>query len=290
MKKFLSCEYQLAEFRLLERGDYMLGFLNYEFMRRALVAAVAVSIMIPMVGVVLVLKRLSSTGEALSHTSLAGVIIGLIAGISPILSAMLVSLAASLLIEYVRRAFPRYAEISTNVVLSAGIGLAAVLSGFVGKASSLNSYLFGSLVSVSRSEIWLVIGLGVFVTALCLGMYKELLSVTLDEEAARLSGVPVRLVNTAFTVLTAIAVSAAARIVGALMVSSLIVLPVACAILVAKSYKMTLSISIAFAMFFSVAGLILSYHLDLQSGGTIVLLGVVTLFIMIPLKRKALKN
>ncbi len=260
---------------------------QYEFMRRAFFVAVIIAVIAPCIGTSIVLKRLSAIGDAASHSALAGIAFGLVMGINPILGAVLFSVFAVLGIEALRKAFGKYSEIATVVVMSAGIGLTAVLSGFITSGSSnLNSFLFGSIVAISDFEMYLTIGLGIAVIIVSALLYKELFFVTFDEEAARLSGVPVNGINTVIMLLTAVTVSVASRIVGALMISSLLVIPVAAAMMVAKSYKQTVWLSIGFAEIFTVAGLFISYYMDLRPGGTIVLLGVIFLICVMILTRK----
>lgn len=259
----------------------MLEILQYEFMRRALLAGLLLAIIIPLVGTVVVFKRLSMIGDALSHTSLAGVAAGLLLGINPVVGAIAVSIIAALSIEVIRKKLPRYSELSIAIVTSAGIGLAGVLSGFVSNSANFNSFLFGSIVAISDFEQLLVIIVSAVVMIGFLLLYKELFYIALDEASARLAGVPVKLVNFIFTLLTAITVSVAARTVGALVVSSLMVVPTACAMQLARSYRQTISISVLFAVGFTISGLFLSYYADLRPGGTIVLIGVITLIIII---------
>lgn len=264
----------------------MPGIFTYAFMQKAFLTAVCISVIAPCIGLVIVLKRLSNMGDATSHTALAGIAFGLAFGLNPILGAILFSLAAVLSIEGFRKAFGKYAEISTTVVMSAGVGLTALFSGFIsGAGANLNSFLFGSIVAVSDFELMLTVGLSLVVLIVSLLLYKELFYISFDEEGARLSGMPVGAVNFIFMVLTAVTVSVASRTVGALMISSLMVIPVACAMAVAKSYKHALVAAIGFALFFTVAGLFLAYYLNLKPGGTIVLTGVVTLIVLLLIKR-----
>lgn len=215
------------------------------------------------------------------HSALAGIAFGLLLGINPILGAVMFSIFAVIGIEVFRKSFGKYSEIATVVVMSAGIGLTAVLSGFITNGSTnINSFLFGSIVAITDFELYLTIGLGIAVIITSILLYKELFFVTFDEEAAKLAGVPVGGINLVLMLLTAVTVSVASRIVGALMISSLLVIPVAAAMMIAKSYKQTIWWSIAFAEFFTVAGLFISYYLDLRPGGTIVLLGVVFLIVI----------
>ena len=263
-----------------------LNIFAYDFMIRAFAVAVLISVMMPMIGNIVVLRRLSSVGDALSHSGLAGVALGLCFGMSPVGAAVLFSVLSALLIEGLRRAFPRYGEIAPAVVLSLGVGVAAVASGFVKKSSDFNSFLFGSIVAVSNGEIIGVAVLGVVVVLMSLLLYRELFYVSFDEEGARIVGVPVRLVNFLFTIMTAVTVAVASRTVGALVVSSMLVLPVACSMQYAKSYRQNLWLSVVFAIVFTVIGLFVSYYADLKPGGTIVLLGVAMLLVSLCVKRK----
>jgi zinc transport system permease protein len=163
-----------------------------------------------------------------------------------------------------------------------------VLSGFVRNAANFNSFLFGSIVAISDFEMYLVGFVSLGVMAVFLLLYKELFFVALDERAARIAGVPVGAVNFIFTILTAVTVAVAARTVGALIVSSMMVVPVACAMQFGKSYRHTVILSVCFAVFFTLAGLTLAYYAHLKPGGTIVLAGVFCLaLIMIGQKIRA---
>lgn len=253
----------------------------YDFMRKAFIAGILLAIIIPCIGVVIVLKRLSMIGDALAHTSLAGVAAGLLLGINPVVGAIVTSIVSALGIEAIRKKMPKYAELSIAVTMSAGVGLAGVLSGLVPGTSNFTGFLFGSIVSIGGFELGLVSATSLAVIVVLLLLHKELFMVAFDECTARLFGVRVGLVNTIFTILTAITVSIAARTVGALVVSSLMVIPVACAMRVAKSYKQTAGFSILFALFFTVAGLFVSFYLGLRPGATIVLVGCVTLVVLL---------
>lgn len=260
---------------------------SYGFMLRAFLTAGIIAIIAPCIGVPIVLKRLSAIGDAASHSALSGIAFGLVFNINPILGAVLFSLFAVLGIEALRKSFGKYSEIATVVVMSAGIGLTAVLSGFIMNGSSnLNSFLFGSIVAISDFEMYLTIVLGIAVIIVSALLYKELFFITFDEEAARLSGVKTGAVNFVLMTLTAVTVSVASRVVGALMISSLLVIPVAAAMMIAKSYKQTMWISILLAEVFTIGGLFISYYLDLRPGGTIVLLGVICLICVMALTAK----
>lgn len=270
----------------------MLEIFSYDFMVRAFIAAICISVIAPCIGQVIVLKRLSAIGDATSHSALAGIAAGLAFGFNPILGAVIFSVFAVFMVEGFRKAFGRYADIAPIVVLSAGVGLTAVFSGFIrNSGANLNSYLFGSIVAVSEGEMYMTAALSVVVLAVTVILYRELFYIAFDEESAQLSKVAVRRVNFVFMIITAVTVSIASRIVGALMVSSLMVIPVAAAMTVAKSYKQTMIFSVLFALFFTITGLFLSFYVkfdigELKPGGTIVLTGVIVLTALLFCKRK----
>lgn len=253
---------------------------SYEFMQKAFIVAFCISIITPLIGGVIVLKGLSNMGEALSHTALAGIGLGLIIGINPIVGAICFALAAALLIEGISRLLTGFSEIATTVVLALGIGLASIFSGFIKNASTLNSYMFGSIVATTNLEVILTICLSLLVVVVYIINYKSLFQIAFDSENARLSGVKVKTVSFLFMLLTAITVALSCKTVGALIVSSLMVIPVACSMRVSKSYLSGVFISIGFAAAFTFSGLITSYYFDIKPGGTIVLIGVAVLIIL----------
>ncbi len=257
---------------------------QYDFMRKAFIVGILLAVIIPCIGIIVVLKRLSMIGDALSHSSLAGVAAGLVMGINPVLGAVAACVAAALGIEAIRKKIPKFSEMSIAIIMSAGIGLAGVLSGFVKNAANFNSFLFGSIVAISDFELILVVVISCAVLLAFLLLYKELFYVAFDERAARLAGVPVKVINFIFTILTAITVSVAARTVGALIVSSMMVVPVACAMQFGKSYRQTVLYSVGFAVGFTLVGLFVSYYARLRPGATIVLAGVACLLLILFIK------
>ncbi|MDO4569101.1 MAG: metal ABC transporter permease [Planctomycetia bacterium] len=266
---------------------------QYDFIQRAFLVGTFLAIVLPCIGITIVLKRLSMMGETLAHTSLAGVTFGLIMGFNPTLCATIYCAVAALGIEILRKRFPQFAEMAIAVILSAGIGLTAILSSFVKSASNFQSFLFGSIVAVSDFELGLIIGVSALVLASSLLLYKELFYVAFDETAARMAGVPVGLVNFIFTILTAVTVSVAARTVGALIVSSLLVIPVAAAMQLGKSYRGTLIVAVLFSVFTMNAGLYISCLTNTKPGGAVVMLeiGLLLLFMFWnALKRRSRKK
>ncbi len=261
--------------------------LQYVFMQRSLLVGLMLGIVIPLVGVTVVLKRLSMIGDALSHTSLAGVAGGLIGGISPVAGAVVACLAGALCIEGIRRRFRDQSELAVAIVMATGIGLAGVLSGFVPNASSFNSFMFGSILTVSREETVTIVVVSAIAVAFCLLARRELFLMSFDERHARTVGVPVGLANVAFVIVVALVVAVAARTVGSLIVSSMMVVPVACALQLARSWKQTCILASGIGLLTTLGGLVISFYVGLKPGGTIVLLAVVVLLLIFAAKAVA---
>lgn len=261
---------------------------QYDFMRKAFIVGILLAIIIPCIGLIVVLRRLSMTGDALSHMSLAGVAVGLIIGINPVLGASIACIIAAFGIEFIRKRFKKYSEMAIAIIMSSGVGLAGVLSGFVGNNANFNSFLFGSIVAITNFELAMVVIISAVVISVFLLLYKELMYMAFDETSAKMAGVPVKRINIIFTILTALTVSIASRTVGALIISSLMVIPTACGMQYGKSYKQTLIYSIIFALAFTVIGLTVSYYQGLKPGGTIVLTGVIFLIITLAVKGRSL--
>ena len=262
----------------------MLEMFQYDFMQRAFIAGVVLGLAIPLVGVTVVLKRLSMIGDALGHASLAGVAAGLVGGINPVAGAATACVLASLCIEGIRRRLESRADLAVAVVMAAGIGLAGVLSGFVPNSSTFSSFLFGSIVTVDDVELYTVIGIGIAVVLFCVLGARELFWVALDERAARLAGVRVSAVNAVFVLVCALTVSIASRTVGSLIVSSMMTVPVACALAVARSWRQTAVVASAVGVVSAAAGLFISYEWGLKPGGTIVLTEVAVLLVCLALR------
>ncbi|MDO5713912.1 MAG: metal ABC transporter permease [Tissierellia bacterium] len=263
----------------------MISLFQYSYMIRAMIVGLCLSIIIPSIGIVVVNKRVSMIGDALSHVSLAGVMLGLILGINPILGAIGICLFASLGMEFINKRFPGYEEVSTAIIMSGGIGVASILSGFVKGSANIESFLFGSIVAITDFE-WLMILIVSFLVFLFLSfLYKDLLYISFDSISADLSGVKVDQVNRLFMILTAITIAISARTVGVLIISSLMVLPVSCALRFGLGYFQTTLLSVGFGFLFTELGLVIAFYLGLKPGGTIVLLGVFTLVILLLFKK-----
>lgn len=262
----------------------MLEMFTYGFMQRAFLAGIMVAIICPAIGIFLVLRRMSMIGDTLSHVALAGVAGGILMGIYPIYSALGFSIVAALAIEKLRKQYEQYAELSIAIMLSLGIGLATILISLGNSNSAIFSYLFGSIGLVSSQDIGIVFMLGLFILLSVVILYRALFYMAFDEEAARLAGVPVKHINLYFTVLVAMTIAVSMRIVGVLLVSSLMVVPVATSLQISKSFKQTLLYSILFGVVSVLVGLSTSFYADLAPGGTIVITSVIVLFAVLIIK------
>lgn len=264
----------------------MVEMLSLSFMQRAIAVGLVVAVICPAIGLILVLRRLSQFGDTLAHVSLAGVAAGLVTRTYPIVTGLVFTVAASLGIDALRKAYSKYSELSVAIMLSASLGLAVVLLSLAqGGGAEVMGYLFGSIMTVTAQDLYLIAGLGIGVLVILLLLYKEMLSLAFDEEMARISGLPVGLVNTIFIVLTAVTVTMTMRVVGVLLVSSLMVVPVATSLQLAQSFRGALVWAIVAGVLSVLAGLILSFYLNLMPGGTVVLAAVAILLTVLGVKR-----
>lgn len=262
-----------------------MSIFSFAFMQRAFLAGVITAVLAAAMGVFIVLRRMSLVGDSLAHASLAGVAAGMLLGFYPFYGALLFAAGAALVIEFIRGSFQRYAEVALAVVMSGGMALAVIMIS-LGKAfnTDLFSYLFGSLVAVSPTDVRVIAAAGiVIITSLAL-LHRELFAITFDEEAAYLSGIPVRAVNIYFTLLTALTVALAVRVVGTLLVAALMVIPPAVSLQLARSFKATFAIAIGVALTSVITGLYISFIFDLAPGGTIVLMAAAILVAVILVK------
>jgi zinc transport system permease protein len=250
--------------------------LEYEFMQRALAAGAVTALICPAIGVFLVPRRLSLIADTLAHVALAGVALGLVLGISPVVGALAVTIAGAVGIERLRARGTLQGDASLAVFLSGGFALAVVLISLArGFNADLFAVLFGSILTVSPTDVWLIVALGAVVGIAIAAFHRQLLLVALDEDLARTSGVPVAAVNLMLTLLTALTTVVAMRMVGVLLVSAMIVIPTLTGFVIARSFRQAMLIAIAMALLSVVMGLIAAFYLSLAAGGAIVLTALV---------------
>jgi zinc transport system permease protein len=250
--------------------------LEFDFMRRALVAAVLVGLAAPSIGTFLVQRRLALMGDGIGHIALTGVALGFLLGTAPVLTAIVVASLGAVAIELVRERGRASGEVALALLFYGGIAGGVLLIGLSpgGSSATLVSYLFGSLSSVSGSDHWVIVGLSVAVLAVVAVFGRELFAVCLDEEVARVQGLPVRFLNLLVAVSAAVTVTVAMRVVGLLLVSALMVVPVATAQQLTTSFRSTLLLGCALGSIAAVSGLVLAYYADVAPGAATVVLAL----------------
>lgn len=265
----------------------MLEIFQYGFIVRGFQAGIMIGLIAPLIGIFLVLRRYSLIADTLAHVSLAGVALGLLLKINPLMTAIMTSVTSSVLIDRLRLSKRIYGESALAIFLSGSLAVAVVLVSLArGLNANLFSFLFGSILTVKQSDVGMIAAIGTFVILAITALYKELIYITFDEESAAVSGIPTRIINTFFIALAALTVSVAIPIVGVLLISALIVIPVVAALQLRKSFLVTVILAECISVFSVVAGLFLSYFFGLPSGGVIVLTSLTVLFASILFGKK----
>ena len=247
-------------------------FLEYAFMQRALVAGVMTALICPPIGVFLVPRRLSLMADTLAHMALAGVALGLFLGVSPVLGAFVATVLGAVGIERLRSRGALRGDAALAVFLSGGFALAVVLISLArGFNADLFAVLFGSILTVSPEDIWVILALGGAVGVTIGLFYRQLFAITLSEDLAQTSGVPVDALNLALALLTALTTVVAMRMVGVLLVSAMIVIPALSGFALGRSFRTATVWAIGVALVSVTVGLVAAFYLRLAAGGAIVL-------------------
>ncbi|MDX8046507.1 metal ABC transporter permease [Gracilibacillus sp. S3-1-1] len=249
------------------------------FMQRAFEASILISLIAPILGLFLILRRQSLMADTLSHVSLAGVALGLLVGINPTWTNILVVVVIAVVLEYLRVVYRTYSEISIAILMSVGMALALVLMGLNegGATLSMNQFLFGSIVTISKEQVWMLLVLTIIIGGLYFIFRKPMYILTFDEETAFTAGLPIKTMSILFNVLTGITIAVIMPIVGALLVSAIIVLPAAISMRLSKSFNGVILIGIVIALIGMLSGLVASYDLGTPPGATITLI-LITIF------------
>ncbi len=262
-----------------------LDLLDYEFMRLALVAAFFTGLAAPAIGTFMVQRRLALLGDGLGHVALTGVALGLLTGTAPVLTALVVAVLGAVVIEVLRTYTRTSGDVALAMLFYGGIAAGVLLIGLAGESgATLNRYLFGSITTVTDTDVVVVSVLGVVVVSLCLLLSPQLFAVCQDEEHAKVSGVPTRLYGLLIAVMAAATITVAMRTVGLLLVSALMVVPVAAAQQVARSFWLTHLLAMAIGLLTAVLGVVTSFEANTAPGPTIVMLALGT-FVLTTLLR-----
>lgn len=270
------------------------AILSYEFLQNAFLSGLIIGVIAPLLGLFIVVRRLALIADALSHVALAGIAGSLylsqqvlfFSALNPVYLGIATAVGGSLLIERLRGAYRHFEELAIPIILSAGIGFGAIfISLSKGFGSDLIGYLFGSVSAVSRQDVGIVIIIAIIVVGYIKFFYKELFALSFDPDYAKVSGINVRYIQIFFMIITALVIGASMRIVGILLVSSLMTIPVAAAIQLAKSFKHAMLYSILFGESAVIIGLVSAFYLDIAPGGTIVVTSVVILLLVLGWKK-----
>ena len=269
--------------------------LQYEFLQNAFITGIIIGVLAPLLGVFVVVRRQSLIADALSHVTLAGIAFSLflekqffhvVGSINPLFMGMTFSVIGSLFIERLRNVYKHYQDLAIPIILSGGIGVTVI---FISLADGFNtdlfSYLFGSVSAVSRTDMWTIAGIAVVVLATITFLYKELFLLSFDEDHAKASGIPAKFIHFVFIIIVALVIAASMRIVGVLLVSALMTLPVAAGMRLANGFKQLIAYSVIFGEVAVIGGLVSSFYLDLAPGGTIVMIAIIILLGSIILKK-----
>ncbi|HLQ95118.1 MAG TPA: metal ABC transporter permease [Pseudogracilibacillus sp.] len=271
--------------------------ITFDFLRHTFLTGLLIGLIAPLLGSFLVVRRLSLLADALSHVTLAGIAFGLfiekqfLIAFSPLYSGMGFSIIGAVLIEKLRSLYKAYQEIGIPIILSGGVGLSVI---FIALANGFNTdlfgFLFGSVSAVTINDLYLISAISIFVILAIVLFYKELLTLSFDEEHATVSGIHSKRIHFLFIVLTALVIAASIRIVGVLLVSALMTLPVAAAMRLAQSFKQLMVLSIILAEFSVITGLISGYYANIPPGGTIVVISIIVLMLAFLWNKITLKH
>ena len=261
--------------------------LEYDFMQRAFLAGFIIATLASISGSFVVLKRYSMMTETLAHSALVGVAVGLFAGFSPLWMAVIMAIFSAWLIEYLRSSFHLYSDAVLAIFLSGALALAVIIVSLGGAFNnSLFSYLFGSILAVSKEDIYTMGFFGSISLVLLLGFSKELFFIAYDEEVAHTSGIKVKLLNYLLVTIVAVIIALSIRVVGSLLIGALMVIPSIAALQYKQGFFKTVLLSLAFALTSVAVGMTLSYLYSLPSGATIVLCVIVLFILSLAINKK----
>ncbi len=265
--------------------------LTYAFMHRAIVSGIAISLMCSLIGLFLVLRKQSLFGDALAHAAFGGIAAGLYLGVYPLWAAFAVSVSSALALTKIKQKFQISSDATVAILLSSGLAMGVILISLAkGFTVDIFSFLFGSILLVSLQNALLILGLCGAILVIILLLYRKLVYTTFSEEQAKVSGIPVEKLNYLFVVIAAIAVVISMQLVGILLTSSLIVVPNVTAILFSRGFKQTAILSMSFAVFSAVVGILSSYVLNVAPGGMIVLISIIIFAVSLGIKSLRARN
>lgn len=274
-------------------ASFFEALFKYDFIFYALIAGILVGVLAPMIGSVVVIRRLSFIADTISHFSLAGVCLGVILSriilfknISPVIMGVVFSVLGTFLIEALRNFYKNYKEISMPIVMSLGLALSGLLINISPYINSqyTTSLLYGSIYSVSLGSLIIILIVSAVIVVFAGLFYKQIITLCFDETYAKISGLKVRVLQLSITVVLSLVISLFLNVIGVLLISSLMILPVAAAILIGTSFLKTVLLSVAFSEISVICGFIISYHTDLSTGPIIIIINLIIYVIILIIK------
>ncbi len=260
-----------------------MGLLALDFMVRALLAGALTGLMAPAVGTYIVQRRLSMLGDGLGHVAIAGVGLALMTGQAPVPIAVAVCVSGAVIIELLRQSGRASGDVGLAILFYGGLASGVLMAGMAGRgAGTLSQYLFGSLTSVNGADLAAVAAMAVVVLVAAIGLSPQLFAVCADEDYARTQGLPTRALNLVIVILAAITVAVSMRTVGLMLVSALMVIPVATSQNLVLGFRRGLATSMGLGLVLAVGGVVASYYLDSASGATIVVLAILVFMLTLP--------
>ncbi|WP_074629063.1 metal ABC transporter permease [Streptococcus equinus] len=254
----------------------MTEIFSYDFMQRAIMAVIAISVFAPILGIFLILRHQSLMSDTLSHVSLAGVALGILLGKSTTWSTVIVVTIAAIVLEYLQTVYKHYIEISTAILMSLGLAVALIVTSKSENASGVNleQYLFGSIVTINMGQVIALFAIAVIVLILTLLFIRPMYVLTFDEETAFVDGLPVRLMSLLFNIVTGVAIALTIPAAGALLVSTIMVLPASIAMRLGKNFRSVIFIGVLVGFIGMVTGIITSYYWETPASATITVIFV----------------
>lgn len=244
---------------------------NYDFMIRAFIAGTAIAITAPFIGTYLVVRRYSLMADTLAHVSLLGITLGFFLNIYPLLAAVIISILSAIVIEKIRSLKKIPGDALLAIFISGSLATTIILFSVMGGAGmNLFAFLFGSVATVSSSDLYIILSLSFFIIFFLYFFRREFFLTSLDEEIAKVDNIKVSLLNYILVILTAACVSLSIKIIGTLLVGALVVIPVMTAINFKKGFYTTRNIALLISLFSVISGLLFSYYLGVPSGGAVV--------------------
>jgi zinc transport system permease protein len=263
----------------------LINILQYQFIERALVAGLFLGVVCAVMGVFLVLRKMSLIGDGLAHISFGAIAVGIVFGFYPFIIAIPLVIIASLIIYALTRNQIIEGDAIIGILASLGLSIGVILSSIsTGFNIDIFSYLFGNILAITQQELSFVIIGSIIILAIILLFYQEFMAISFNPEQAKISGIPVTILDILFSIITAITVIMSVKLAGALLVSALIILPASSSLQISKSFQNTILFAIIFALISIIIGVIISVIINIPTGATIVTINALIFFFILSIK------